>query len=299
MKERVAILGAAGFIGKAITSSLSNSGIGIEACDLYEGNIDGVRIDPIDITKEEELSDWLNDKDISGIIYLSCIIPKSFEGADWDLFYDNLMMHRQVMDYWRKRKCHLIYASSSSVYIPHNSLPWREDSDNFPNNFYSISKLLGEKLFFQEYQNGTPLTILRINAPFGAVTGRGTVVNIFLERALKGEDLTLYGTGNRQQDFIHVSDVARAFLTSYLNKKHGIFNIASGRTVTMRELAETIIDLTGSSSKIIYPGKPDPQEGFRVEVDITKARDELGFTPELTLEDGLRECIREYLKVGQ
>jgi len=299
MNGRVAIIGAAGFIGKAITSSFSNYGIGIEACDLDEGTIDGIQVDSIDITKEGELSDWLNDKEITAMIYLSCLIPKSFEDADWELFHKNMMMHRRVLDCWRKRKCHLIYASSSSVYISHNSLPWREDAANFPNNYYSVSKLLGEKLFFQEHQNGTPLTILRINAPFGVDPRSRTVVNIFLERALKDEDLTLYGSGNRQQDFIHVSDVARAFLTSHLNKKYGIFNVASGRTVTMRELAEIIIDLTGSSSKIIHSGKPDSQEGFRVEVDITKARDELGFTPDLSLEDGLKECIRHYLKVGQ
>lgn len=299
MTGTIAVIGANGFIGKAVTSLLNETGIEIITCDLNEGTIEGIPVDPVDISKEGMLSHWLEDRDVRAMIYLSSKIPHTFSEADWDLFHYNLLMHKHVLESWKARKCHLIYPSGCSVYGLSSPIPWKEENSTFPHDYYPTSKLLGEILFFPEYERGLPLTILRINAPFGAITGRKTVVNIFLERALKGEDLALYGSGNRQQDFIHVSDVARAFRTSYINKKYGIFNVASGRTVTMRELAETIIDLTGSSSKIIYPGKPDPQEGLRVEVDISKARDELGFTPELSLEDGLKECVRQYKRVEQ
>ena len=297
MNGRVAILGATGFIGKKITSLFHEHGIEIKGCDKNEGIINGVSVDPIDISEEGALSHWLINKNITAIIYLSSKIPKSFAEANWDLFHYNLMMHKQVMDYWIKNKCHLIFASSCSVYTSHNPLPWREDNAIFPDNYYSISKLLGEKLFYQEYQKGLPLTILRINAPYGVDMRSRTVINIFLERALEGKELVLYGSGDRQQDFIYVLDVARAFLQSYLTKKSGIYNISNGKTVTMRELADLIIDLTKSSSKIIYSGEPDSQEGNQVEIDISKARNELGFSPKYSLEEGLKECILQYGKV--
>jgi len=297
MNGRVAVLGATGFFGKKIMSLFQDNGIEIIGCDKNEGIINGVPIDPIDISKEGELSHWLNNKNISAIIYLSSKIPKSFAEANWDLFYYNLMMHRQVMDSWKKHKCHLIFASSCSLYTSVNPLPWREDQAIFPDNYYSISKLLGEKLFYQYCHKGLPLTVLRINAPYGVDARSRTVINIFLERALEGKELVLYGSGNRQQDFVYVMDVARAFWQSYLSKKTGIYNVASGKTVTMRELANSIIDITKSSSKIIYSDEPDSQEGNQVDIDISKARDELGFSPKYSLEEGLKECILQYRKV--
>ena len=297
MKGRVAILGATGFIGKAATSLFLKEGIDIEACSKNGGIINGFSVDQVDISKEGALSKWLNGKDIDAIIYLSSKIPKSFTEADWDLFYYNLIIHKQVLDYWKTHKCHLIY-ESSSVYGSRSPIPWKEENATFLDNYYSISKLVGEILFYQEYQKGLPLTILRINAPYGVDTRQKTVINIFLESTLKDKNLFLFGSGNRQQDFIYVLDVARAFWIFYLNKKYGIYNIASGKAITMKELANMIINLTESLSKIIYSGEPDPQEGFKVDIDISKARNELGFLPKYSLEDGLNECILQYRRVG-
>lgn len=298
MKGRVAILGATGFIGKAATSLFLEAGVDVEACSKNGGTINVFSVDQVDISKEGALSQWLKNKDINAIIYLSSKIPKSFTEAGWDLFYYNLMMHKHVLEYWKAHKCHLIYASSCSVYSSCGPIPWKEENATFPDNYYSISKLVGEILFYQEYQKGLPLTILRINAPYGMDTRRKTVINIFLESALKGKTLILFGSGNRQQDFIYVLDVARAFWISYLKKKYDIYNIASGKTVTMKELANIIINLTKSSSKIICSGEPDPQEGFQVDIDVTKARNELSFLPKYSLEDGLKECILKYRKEG-
>ena len=294
MNRYVAIIGATGFIGKAITSLFIRKGIDIEVCSKNGNIINEFPVDQVDISKEGVLSQWLNNKDIDALIYLSSNIPKSFMKADWDLFYYNLMMHKQVLDCWRTNGCHLIYASSCSVYGSHSPIPWKEENITIPDNYYSISKLVGENLFFQEYQKGLPLTILRINAPYGVETRRKTVINIFLENALKSKNLNLFGSGDRQQDFIYVADVARAFWKSYLKKKYGLYNIASGKTITMKELANIIIDLTKSSSKIVCSREPDMQEGLQVEIDVTKTRDELGFLPKYSLEDGLKECILQY-----
>lgn len=295
MKEKVAILGATGLIGTSVTSLFLDREVEVMACSKNGGNINGLEVNPIDVSRDGELSSWLKNKKINAIIYLSSKIPNSFSEADWNLFGYNLKMHKQVLNCWKEHEFHLIYASSCSAYGPHSRLPWKEENVAFPNNYYSTSKLVGEILFYQEYLNRElPLTILRINAPYGVYTKRKTVINIFIERALRDENLMLFGSGNRKQDFIYVSDVANAFLKAYLNRKLGIYNIASGTTVTMKELADIIINLTKSSSEITYSGEQDPQEGFQVNIDISNAIKELGFGLEYSLEEGLNECILRY-----
>jgi len=294
MKCKVAILGATGLIGTAVTSLFLEAGIDMEACSKNGGRINDLKVDKIDISKGGALSKWLNDKDINAIIYLSSNIPNSFQEVHWDLFHENCVMHKQILDYWNINKCHLIYASSCSVYGSSSLIPWKEENATFPDNYYSTSKRVGEMLFHQEFQKGIPLTVLRINALYGTNTKRKTVINIFLEKALKNEDIILFGNGTREQDFIYVKDVARAFLVSYLNKKYGVYNIASGKTITMQELADIIVNLTNSSSKIIYSGTPDSQEGAHVDIDISNAQNKLGFVPTYSLQDGLNECISHY-----
>ena len=294
MKRKVAILGATGFIGKAVTSLFLEGGIDVEACSKNGGRINDLKVDKIDISKGGVLAKWLNDKDINAIIYLASNIPKSFQEVHWDLFHENCVMHKQILDYWSINKCHLIYASSCSVYGSSSLIPWNEENATFPDNYYSISKRVGEMLFYQEFQKGLPLTVLRINALYGANSNRKTVINIFLEKALQNEDIILFGNGTRKQDFIYFKDVASAVLRAYIDKKYDIYNIASGKTITMQELADLIINLTNSSSKIIYSGTPDPQEGRNVDIDISKAQDKLGFVPKYSLQEGLNECISHY-----
>ena len=298
MKDGVAIVGATGFIGSEITSHFKKKGIPLHLCSKNGGIIQGINVDSIDLTNGRSVIDWLSGKNIGALIYLSSIIPKSFENTDWDLFDENVKMHKSVFNAWKEKKFHLIYASSCSVYSRITPHPWSEMTVVIPDNFYSISKFVGELLFYKELQmNELPLTILRINAPYGANNRIKTVVNIFLERSVNDEDLLLYGNGTRKQDFIYVKDVARAFWQAYQEKRPGIYNIASGTTVTMKELAELIITLTHSKSRILYSGKEDPHENVKVSIDVSKAQKELGFTPEFSLADGLLDCIHEYQKM--
>jgi nucleoside-diphosphate-sugar epimerase len=297
MKKGIAIVGATGFIGSEILSLFKKNAVTIYPCSKTGGKIQEINIDSIDITINRAIIDWLSEKNIDTLIYLSSIIPKSFAETDWALFDKNLKMHKTILDAWKEEKFHLIYASSCSVYSRITPCPWSEMTIIMPDNYYSISKFFGEILFCKEFQmDRLPLTILRINAPYGIGNRIKTVMNIFLERSMNGEDLILYGRGTREQDFIYVKDVARAFWQAYCKKKYGIYNIASGTTVTMNELAHLIVDLTHSESKIIHSGTIDPQEGLKVSIDISKSQNELDFFPQYSLTDGLLDCIHEYQK---
>ena len=297
MSKQIAIVGARGFFGRYITSLFQEKHQDIVACSQHGGEICGIKVDAVDLTHDDELNRWINDKDISTMIYLSSIVPKSFSEANWQLFKKNIEMHDTILRCWNQQKFHLIYSSGCTVYGPHSPLPWTEKNFTFPDNYYPLSKLIGELLFYKEFiSSQQELTILRINAPFAFDPNRKTVINIFIENALAGKDLVLHGSGNREQDYIYIKDIAQAFWISYERKIPGIYNIASGQTIAMKELAEKIISLTNSNSKIIYSGTPDPLEHEKVSIDISKAREILGYSPKYSLNEGLMDCIKNYKK---
>lgn len=296
MDHGIAIVGATGFIGKEITNNFQNKGINLHLCSKNGGEINGINVDKVDLLEKEDLMVWLNNKNISSLLYLSSEIPTSFGESDWDLFNTNLQMNKTILDCWVEKKYHLIYSSSCSLYGQNNKFPWDENEFVFPDNYYTLSKLVGELFFLKEYLNGLPLTILRISAPYGKHNRRKTVINKFIENAIDGEDIILLGNGKREQDFMYVKDISKAFWLATISKKYGIYNIASGNTINMQSLANKIIKLTNSNSKIKYSGSIDHQENIKVEINILKAKEILNFEPDYSLDDGLKDCIDDYYK---
>jgi len=296
MKKNIVILGATGFIGRAVAGFFHDSKhVNLFLASKKGGKLNSLMVHPLDLTKQNSLANWPQEKKIDCIIYLSSMIPASFDESDLKLFYLNIRMHQQVLKYWLSKKCHLIYASSCSVYGRAMSTRVSEATVPLPDNYYAISKLIGEHIFLKEfYEKGRPVTVLRINAPYGYKKERKTVVNIFLEKALRGEPLELMGSGKREQDFIYADDVARAFWAALVNKKYGVFNIASGHSVTMRQLAKLIVQTVHSSSDITFARQPDPQQRVKVKIDIKRSQNELSFELKYSLKDGLREMAALY-----
>jgi len=108
----------------------------------------------------------------------------------------------------------------------------------------------------------------------------------------------LFGTGSRTQDFVYVDDVVQAMWEAYQQRACGIYNIASGQPVSMRELAKIVCDLVpDTKSKIIFSEKPDPQESYRGVFSIEKAKSDFGYLPKTNLRDGLRKCLASTMDV--
>ena len=187
----------------------------------------------------------------------------------------------------------MIYASSSSVYGPSFDSPAREDAPTNPDNWYSEGKLLGETLMARANERcGFTTTSLRIVAPYGPEQRLRNVITIFLDAALAGRDITVHGSGERTQDFTFVSDVAEAFWLAFDRKQSGVFNVSGGNPATMKYLAELAVAcVPDSSSKILVGTVPDSQEGYRGVFSIDKARRELGFSPVVSLQEGLARCL--------
>lgn len=287
--KTAAVLGASGFLGLELCDLLRSHKLKLLLSSRNGGTFENTPIAKVDLTKSGALSQWAGNPKIDVIFYLSSVMPNEFTGREFEAVEQNLKMHEEVCRLWTKHRCHLVYASTGAIYGT-APVPWRENGPVAPDSFYAVSKLIGEQVFqIAAHKEKLPFTALRIKAPYGFKRSNKTVVNIFMERALADQDLELLGRGQRKQDFIYTKDVARAFWLSYSKKRSGVYNVASGKAVTMMQLARAVIQAAGSKSKIIFKDQPDPQETIKVKVDINKARRELGFKPKYSLAQGLKD----------
>jgi UDP-glucuronate decarboxylase len=118
----------------------------------------------------------------------------------------------------------------------------------------------------------------------------GRVVTNLIVQALNNEDLTLYGDGTQTRSFSYVSDTVAGILAMMNSEFYEVFNIGNPYEMTVKELAETILSLTGSKSKIIYQPLPNDDPKQR-KPDITKAKEKLNWEPKVDLETGLTHTI--------
>lgn len=184
-----------------------------------------------------------------------------------------------------------IYASSSSVYSePPEYLPIDENHPTRPLTIYGISKLAGE-LCCNAYAKKMAITVLRYCGAFGGGQDKHYATYRFVNQALKNEPMTIYGSGRQTSDFTYIKDIVQGTILAMEKNKPGIYNISSGQETSIRDLAEKIIKLTGSKSKIMIIKKKITRS-FRFFLNIKRAKKVLGYSP-LTLKEGLSEYISE------
>ena len=186
-----------------------------------------------------------------------------------------------------------VYLSSIGVIGRPEILPIHENHPARPEHPYFVSKLCAE--LYCEWVRSTEnirATSLRVVSPYGPAMPDGPVLAKFVRQALKSEDIFLHGTGERRQNFVHVRDVVQASLLAAETSHPGVYNVASGSSVSMRHLAEMILRLTpGSRSSVRASGKPDPQEGYHWDIDLSRSQNRLGYLPGVSLDAGLKEYL--------
>ena len=252
----------------------------------------------VDLGNQQQLRDWaaqrIDAHGLQGIFHLAAEVPTRFDTAEAEATYEaNARMTEAVLALAEAYMCPVIYASSSSVYGPSFDPPAREDAPTNPDNWYSEGKLLGETMMARATERcGFATASLRIVAPYGPEQRLRNVITIFLDAAMSGRDLTVHGSGERTQDFTFVNDVAEALWLAFNREKSGVFNVSGGHPVAMKHLAELAVAcVSGSSSKILVGALPDSQENYRGVFSIDKARRELGFSPAVSLQEGLARCV--------
>ena len=201
--------------------------------------------------------------------------------------------------------CKILQASTSEVYGDPAVHPQAEDywghvNPIGPRSCYDEGKRCAETLFFDYHrQNGLPIKVARIFNTYGPRMhpADGRVVSNFIMQALKGEPITIYGDGSQTRSFCYVDDLIRGLMALMDTGPDvtGPTNIGNPNEFTVRELAEKVIELTGSNSKIVEEPLPQDDPKQR-QPDISKAKRELGWEPTVQLEQGLTKTIDYFRK---
>ncbi len=191
----------------------------------------------------------------------------------------------QVASKW-KAGCFVYLSSMPVIGIPRH-LPITEDHPTVPESAYHASKLYGEQLCRLVDDGISRKPILRLTSPVGPGLPSSRIFPVFIKRALAGEPLELSGLGTRRQDYVDLRDIASAVSTVLESDCSGIYNIGRGQSVSNRELAEEVITILGSSSRICFSGAADPDDELDWTVSIERARRDLGYDPRHSLGDSI------------
>jgi UDP-glucuronate decarboxylase len=194
----------------------------------------------------------------------------------------------------------ILQASTSEVYGDPSVHPqvesyWGNVNPIGVRSCYDEGKRCAETLFFDYHrQNQVEIKVIRIFNTYGPRMhpNDGRVVSNFIMQALRGEDITIYGDGRQTRSFCYVDDLIEGIMGMMNSRADfvGPVNMGNPGEFSMLELAERILSLTGGTSKIVY--QPLPQDDPRQRrPDISLAKKELGWTPQVSLEDGLKETI--------
>jgi dTDP-glucose 4,6-dehydratase len=311
MKPRVVITGAAGFIGSHLAETLLDRGYSVVGIDnLATGateNISHLANRDFTFIKHDVTNYIYVDGPVdfvlhwaspaSPIDYLELPIPTLKVGA--------LGTHK-ALGLAKAKGSKFVLASTSEVYgdpleHPQKETYWGNVNPVGPRGVYDEAKRFAEAMTMAYHRyHGVDTKIVRIFNTYGPRMrlNDGRAVPAFMSQVLRNEDVTVFGDGSQTRSFTYITDLVDGILRLMLSKENDPVNIGNPAEMTIKQIAETIIRMTGSKSKIVYRPLPtdDPKQR---RPDITRARELLGWEPKVQLEEGLEKTIEYFrTKVG-
>jgi nucleoside-diphosphate-sugar epimerase len=290
----VLVTGASGFVGGAAAGRLAEGGhdvIGLSrrpgAVAGLHGLLDANLADPALAARVAE-----RVEPCAAIVHAGASLDRDPRRAA-QMVLANCLGTEQVLELGERWKVErFVFVSSLPVIGRPRELPVTEYHPTAPATAYHATKLLGEHLCLAG-PVAERCAVLRLTSPVGPGMPGGRIVSELVGRALASEPLELAGAGTRRQDYVDVRDVAAAVEAALAGSAHGRFNVAAGRSVANRELAELVLERLGSTSAIRLGAGDDPDDGVRWEVSIQRARDELGWAPAIALAESIDAVAAE------
>ncbi|HEX7369392.1 MAG TPA: UDP-glucuronic acid decarboxylase family protein [Rhodanobacteraceae bacterium] len=304
------VTGGAGFLGCHLCAELLRQGFGVTAIDnLSTGSLDNItpllgharfRFRRHDIVSPATMkADW--------IFNLACgASPQHYQRDPEKTIRTCTDGALHVLHEARARGARIFQASTSEVYGEPEVHPQRENyrgavSSVGPRACYDEGKRCAEAMFFDFHRmHGVEIKVARIFNTYGPhmQVGDGRVVSNFIVQALRGEPLTIHADGSQTRSFCYVDDLIAGIMTLMAAPAMvtGPMNLGNPEEVTIAELAQRIIDLTGSRSRIIHRPMPIDDPTRRCP-DITLARTTLGWEPRVSLDTGLKRTIAWFERV--
>jgi len=312
--SRVLLTGGAGFIGSHVADALGSAGVEalVVIDDLSLGREENLaaarRAFPalefhrLDLTDEEACKAAVGGRAFDFCFHLA-VIPLPASLVEPKRVVDrNVMMTTTVCELARAGTIRrLVHFSSSEVYGTARSVPMTEEHPLEAETPYAASKVAADSTVLSYCRTfGIDAVILRPFNNFGPRQNEGSyagVIPIVITRALANRPVTIFGDGHQTRDFIYVQDTARA--TLLLAERDGIrgrvFNIGSGKEISINELVQLLLELTGRADLPVEHGPERPGDVRRHLAGIHRATQELGFAPQVGLREGLERTVAWYL----
>ena len=294
------VTGGAGFIGSHVTKKLVERGDIVTVIDNMntgkEKNLEPVR-DKINFVKGDILDiDLLEDmtKDIDGVFHQAALasVQDSFDEPNE---YHNVNVNgtENILKLSKKYGFKIVYASSSSVYGNPIKIPIKESDERNPINPYAETKLKKEELATEYSKMGVSVIGLRYFNVFGKGQSKeyAGVLKLFLERIRDKLPPKINGDGMQFRDFVHVSDVVNANIMSMDSDiTHEFFNVGTNTTITILDLAKTIIEYSGLNIEPIFgPALDGDVHKTSANIDLIKKK--IGWEPSIMLVDWIKDII--------
>jgi UDP-glucuronate decarboxylase len=303
IRTRVLVTGGAGFIGSHLCEALLNRGYEVLCVDNYftgsRDNIAHLLANPHFELLRHDITFPLY-VEVSQIYNLACpASPIHYQFDPVQTTKTSVLGAINVLGLAKRVKGKILQASTSEIYGDPTIHPQTEDywgnvNTLGPRACYDEGKRCAETLFFDYYrQHRIDIKVVRIFNTFGPNMNPhdGRVVSNFIMQALQNEDITIYGNGEQTRAFCYVSDLIQGLIAMMESSNlTGPVNLGNPVETTVRALAEKIITMIGSKSRIVFRPLPQDDPVQRCP-DISIARQALGWEPSVALEDGLRQTI--------
>ena len=302
----VLVTGGAGFIGSHVADALLARGYSVHVLDDLSGgrreNVPGGAVfHELDIRAQAAASLVVKER-FDAVFHLAAQMDVRRSVADPVFDADvNVLGFLNLMEAAKNVPVKkVVFASTGgAIYgepdpAVNGGGPQPEDHPQRPVSPYGITKLVAEKyLHFYETAYGVPYAAMRFGNVYGPRQnphGEAGVVAIFAERLLDGKQPVINGHGEQTRDYVYVGDVVRAVLAGFDHDGSGVYNVGTGEETSVNELFRHLNRITGDHADEVH-AEAKPGEQQRSVLDVSRARSELGWAPEVALEDGLRRTV--------
>ena len=306
---KILLTGAAGFLGSNLTSHLLSLGhqvIGLD--DLSTGSLKNLEEALQNSNFRFVEADVRNpfDFDVDLIMNFACpASPVHYQADPVRTIETNFLGMINVLHLARKNQAVVLQASTSEVYgdpevTPQVESYWGNVNPIGLRSCYDEGKRAAETLCFDyKRQYSLDVRVIRIFNTYGPnmAVGDGRVVSNFIVQALQGDDITIHGEGSQTRSFCFVSDLVEGISkVVHAPSVTSPINLGNPQEFTMKELAETILRLTGSTSKLVFQPLPSDDPKQR-NPNISRANSEINWNPTINLESGLAKTIEYFKKI--
>lgn len=309
---RAVVSGGAGFVGSHMCDRLLAEGVAVVALDNLltgvERNVDHLRGNPrFEFRRQDVSVPFEIEGEVDFVLHMaSPASPRDYMMFPIETLDVGSIGTRNMLELAQKKDAKFLLTSTSETYgdpsvHPQVETYWGNVNPVGPRSCYDESKRFAEAMTMAYHRSrGVRTSIARIFNTYGPrmKLNDGRVVPAFMDQALKGEPITIFGDGSQTRSFCYVSDLVDGLYKLLLSNEEYPVNLGNPREMTIAEFAKTIIEMTGSRGGVVHQDLPEDDPKQR-RPDISKARRILGWSPVVSLEEGMRRTVEFFREVHE